>query len=118
MNAVVTELREKIDAKHAEAIHALETIQKYLDESTPIKQSYGMPLQKRDNRPGEVSIRDKVLGIIGREWATVSEIVSRTDLTTKQVRGVLNSQLLADQIDRRDIEGKREYRLKPESSPQ
>lgn len=98
-------LRAEIDAKYDETVQALDVISKYLE--SPSLMEFSKVRAKR------MSVRPQVLAVL-KEWSTLEEIVDRTDLSTKQIRGVLCGKDTRELIERRGEKGVREYRLKPE----
>lgn len=105
--ASIEDLREQIEATHQDALRALDTLAKYFGKNgrTPEQK---LPAKRR-KRKSSGSIRDKVLDAI-RDWATTDDVMTATGLKKRQVRGVLNAPGLGHSIERRDVDGKREYR--------
>lgn len=119
-NPSIEQLRERIDAKHAAAIQALDTLASYLDEVPESRVAHATtqgPARPLSPPPG--SIRAKVLEIISGHWVTVPEIEHRTGLTTRQIRGVLTAPDVTNVIERRDPPGgQRQYRYATNGLPQ
>ena len=61
------------------------------------------------------SFRDRVLAVIGNNWANVTKIQHETGLEIKRIRGVVNAPGVRDRIERRTVDGNAEYRLREES---
>ena len=107
---IVEQLRRSIEAKHAEAIRALETLAGYLDE--PVAQGNGREPapRKRAPREGTGQIRNAVLAAFQREYLSVEMAAKETGLEPRQVRGVLSAPALADRFTKRSVEGAKQYK--------
>lgn len=136
MSQLKDSLRLQIEASHAQklakALEALDVLSDYLDNpnlvngvlpalssaSTSNQSANGpaleAPARRRRRRAGE-SFRERVLGVITSEWATVATMVERTGLTIMQVRGVLSAPNLAERIEKRNSASGMEYHLRQEA---
>lgn len=130
MNDLAAQLRRRIEDRHQKAIAALAELEAYLDD--PSLLSNQVATERPSTRQpaviersvahainptqaiGAESFRSRVLDIISTEWATVQDIVGRTGLTIRQVRGVLNAPGLSDKIQRRSTgQNQNEYHFGP-----
>lgn len=116
-SSIVDDLRRAIETKHAEALHALETLRVYLDApSLPEhKPPAGQQAStgKRALQPPKGSIRERVLSILSQDYVPVRRVVENTGLATKQVRGVLTAQDVKDNIARKEVNGLTYYKYVP-----
>jgi hypothetical protein len=123
MNAehpLVAQLRQLIDRKHHEALDALGRIAAYLSElpaalpaAALSSVGNGTPNSGGVNgafrRPKEPTFRDQVLSFIADDPKTVDEIVEKTGLTVRQIRGVLSAPDLRDYVQTNRYDGKAHY---------
>jgi len=111
-NQLVLELRERIDAKHREALAALDKLAAYLEEIAVSHRTNGMDVADGLQRllplgqvvATDLSIRGRVLNVLRHGDATVASIAERTRLEKRQVRGVVNApdmrgKIISDQRD-------------------
>jgi predicted Rossmann fold nucleotide-binding protein DprA/Smf involved in DNA uptake len=110
MSTLSEQLRRQIEAKHKEALQALEVLERYFEDGATAQENGDKPKAKR--RAGNGSNRDKVLAIVDHEFASVGEISKRTGLDAKQVRGVLNAPGLKGHFDKQEADGELQYRTK------
>jgi hypothetical protein len=109
--SIIEQLQATIEAKHKEALEALKVLAGYLTGSEAngdLARKSTTNKVKPSQQTG--SIRDRVLAAIAEDWATVETIIEQSGLTKKQIRGVLNAPGLSDQIERRSLGEKKEYR--------
>lgn len=121
MADLVKELRHQIETTHQEALKALDTLHKYLAQTpspngTEPMQKERRGRQKRLQAGGKTSFKDQVFAVIAGDWATVREIVEKTGLTVKKVRGVLNAPYLKGRIKTREKDGRKEYKIEAEEA--
>jgi hypothetical protein len=104
----IAEIKNAIDAKHVEALRALELLRGYLEES-PLggNGTIGVPaIRKRKSpRAGTGKIRTAVLGFFAQDFCTIQEAVEQTKLTRAQVRGVVQSPGLKDKFEKKPTDG-------------
>lgn len=113
MNNFVDQIERRIKSKHQEALKALDVLRQYLaDGAALVEPSYQNSEAPTLHSPRNSSISDRVLAIVGHEWASVERIILETGLKVKQVRGVINAPRLKGKIERRKVGGQAEYRLK------
>ncbi len=97
---VIDSLRQDIDAKHQEALKALETLAGYL-ESVPLTSNGQAPVAQeaatvyRPRRSSTGSLRTRVTAAFNAP-RTVRAVADDLRLTAKQVRGVIGSPDLRD----------------------
>jgi hypothetical protein len=119
MSDFIENLRTAIDAKHAEAIRALQVLESYLNDAPSamdVPQRSPASVARRQEPVG--SIRERVLSIIASDWAGVPSMAKKLGLDGKQVRGVVLAPDLKDKIQRRESNGITEYRYEPEKNAQ
>jgi len=64
------------------------------------------------------SMRVRVMNIITQSWASIDEISKSTGIDIKKVRGVVYQPKLKSSLETREINGKKEYRIKPKEGNQ
>jgi hypothetical protein len=100
---LIEQLKRRVDEQHAAALRAITQLSEYLsgrDRSGPIADAISRTLG--DLLAGVTlgeSIRPAVLAAIANSPKTVSEIALETQLSEKQVRGVLYAKDLSSVID-------------------
>jgi len=119
-NEIVDKLRRAIDAKHDEAIHALQTVAAYLEEPVVVeahrgeradqKRSRSRQKSKRPPRQGTGKIRPAVLAACSQGFLPVKTVAEQTGFTTLQVRGVIMSPSLKDKFSKQEIDGVMHYK--------
>lgn len=112
---VIDGLRQDIDAKHQEALKALETLASYL-KSVPLSSNDQSPVAqetttvRRPKRSPTGSLRTRVIAAFD-EARTVRAVADDLGITTKQVRGVIGSPDLREIfLSQGEIEGVQTYR--------
>jgi hypothetical protein len=116
-NSFVDELREQINKKHREALHALEIIAAYLDE--PVNKATEKHRQESESQgdnessvaSGETRV-DRVLQVIVDTFKTVEDIASETKLAENAVRAVLYSKFVKKRLNHKKLGKKMGFRLK------
>src|SRR5437588_733570 len=116
MDISTDELRKRIDAKHERALAALAEIESYLEEDHASQNGVGPHHLVPVTALNLMSIRNRVLDVIKKDWASVQRIVDLSGLEARRVRGVINAPGLADRIERRGYRGAKEYRWKQEET--
>jgi hypothetical protein len=122
--SVLDEVRRRIDAHHAEALRALDTVRAYLDENPgdfPPPSAEVASQSLPETPPVHFvfqhhgSKRDRVCAVIAEQPASVKEISEATDLTEKEVRGVLYAKDVAPRlIQGKNKAGYKTFVLKPD----
>jgi len=115
-NPIVEQLRRSIDAKHAEALRALEMLAGYLNE--PVALGNGTPdiPKKHAPRAGTGKIRNAVLAAFRQDFLSVEAAAKQTGRTPSQVRGVLSAPSLKNSFAKKEIDAVMHYKL--EGDPQ
>lgn len=110
-------LRELIDQKHARALEALKELEPYLSDAPLVPGLAGLLGQPETGKPSPAPVGKRpkhtkaVLAIISKEYATVMQLVERTGIEEKRVRGVLNSDRLKGKLQTKSIDGVKAYHL-------
>jgi len=109
-NPIVEQLRRSIEAKHVEALRALDTLAAYLVE--PITAANGLPMQskKRSPRSGTGDIRNAVIRVFGTDYTSVPAAVQKTGLTALQIRGVVTAPALKHKFAKKEVDGVMHYK--------
>lgn len=112
-NTTLKELRERIEAKHREAMRALDVIAAYLEESPTNTGSNGnSPLfvvQRPVVQPG--TNRAKVMEVLD-DWKTIRRIVQESGLTPGEVRACLYAKDFKGKVEKQRMNGKLHFRSK------
>jgi hypothetical protein len=109
---VTDNLRQLIDAKHAQALEAVKILQEYLDK-VPVTGLAPLP-SLLNGKPASVErggFTEAVLAAIRHEWASASQIAAKTGLEVKRVRGVLNAPRMKGKLARKIVNDQTVYRL-------
>jgi hypothetical protein len=88
------------------------SLQRLVAHQPPIGNGTTEP-HRQQNQPEarEGSIRDRVLAAVA-DWNTVENIVRKTNLEARQVRGVLLAPGLRERIERRSSTAGKQYRVR------
>ena len=110
--SMIDELRGAIEAKHTEALKALEILKGYLDSELP---SNGLA-RKGTKKPPKYptgSIRDKVVKALSGAARTIRDVADETKLAPKQIRGVVGAPDLKEFFGSEERDGVMYYRYTP-----
>ena len=89
-SGLIQSLKAKIEARHVEAVRALQVLEVYLREcQVPTPESLKIPAKKHGKRRGHGTFRDRVTVVLSDTWSTVDEIARAAGLEVQAVRGVL-----------------------------
>lgn len=114
-NQVIEQLRRAIEQKHEEALHALETLQRYFEESKPENPPKQAAAKKKAPRAGTGKIRNAVLAVLRKDYFPVAEVAKQTGLKPLQVRGVVTAPSLKDDFAKKEVDGVIQYKYKGSS---
>jgi hypothetical protein len=124
MTALISQLRSAIDAKHREALQALETVTAYLtkagylgdgdieaNEETPRRPRHRRKHAKQPApRAGTGKYRPGVISATTDQFLTVKQIAVKTGFTSLQIRGVLQAPVFKEKFAKREIDGVMQYK--------
>jgi predicted Rossmann fold nucleotide-binding protein DprA/Smf involved in DNA uptake len=115
---IIEQLREQVEAKHKEALAAIETLAAYLSssptEAVTVRTTAEIVEQKLAGTY-EGTNREMVLAVLKKGWQTVDELCKQTGLNAKQVHGVLHAIDIKEGIEQNRSSGSSvQYRLKEE----
>ena len=123
---IVQELQQAIDAKYAEAVKALKTLQTYLEQPvSPLTGSKGTakvsgkkPKKAKTppSRAGTGKIRPAVLAEMRKDFQSIRAVAERTGLTTLQVRGVVLAPALKERFAKQEVDGVMQYKYEDEKA--
>ena len=113
-NPIIEQLRHSIDAKHAEAIRAMETLAAYFEEPSPQNNGSQIETKRRSPRKGTGNIRNAVLAALGKAYLSVEVAAKETGLEPQQVRGVLSAPSLIESFVKKEIDGVMHYKYEGE----
>lgn len=110
---LVEALREKIEARYKESLHALDVLQNYLTECEVPEPPHvaAKPLEPTKCEENG-SYRQRVLAVLGEKWEDIDSIARLSELQAKRVRGVLYATSLAQKIESRRENGRIVFRIK------
>jgi hypothetical protein len=113
---LVDQLPKAVNAKHAEALRAIELLAGYLVEESPVEADGHQKSPRRPSpRTGTGKIRTAVLEAFGREFLTIRDVAKETGFSVKQVRGVVMAPSLKSRFTRKAMEGGiKIYKYQPE----
>ena len=109
-DSIVENLRKAIEAKHQEALRALETLRCYLKHPVVSEHPQLRDQGKESQEADRATIRERVLEQIRDQARSVREIEANTGLTKRQVRGVISAPDLKNRIERTVRHGVTHYR--------
>lgn len=113
---LIKQLRRTIDAKHVEALHALETLADYLEESVTLANGHHKAQKKRPPRAGTGKIRNAVLSVFRQDYCSVRAVAEKTGFEVRQVRGVVNAPALKAKFSRKEVGDVMHYKYKEEAT--
>jgi hypothetical protein len=113
---IVQQLRRAIDAKHKEAVRALEMLQAYLEEPAPAPKRPQKSAGKPPSRAGTGRIRPPVLAAFQKGYFSINAVAEQTGFTALQVRGVVLAPALKQQFAKKEVDGVMHYKFEGNSN--
>jgi hypothetical protein len=112
---VLDQLREAVEAEHAEMLQALEKLTRYVAKTGKAgAQVNGQTPAKAIKRPaprkGTGKFRPKVIEVLSNEFLSVQEVVAKTGFTAAQIRGVILSPGLKTKFAKKEVDGVMRYK--------
>lgn len=115
--ALVDTLRKQIQSRYEEALHALDILQRYLEEChAPDPQDVAGQEETPTNYGRNGSCRQLVLAAIDSSWRTVDSIAQAAGVEVKQARGVLYAKgIYRKKVESGLVAGRAAFRRKQET---
>ncbi len=111
-STLVKTLRDQIEARHREALRAVDLLQRYLDEChVPDAQDVERETSETTTCRADGSFRQRVLAVMDDTWRNVEAIAELAGVEPKQARGVLYAKSVFESLESRRINGSAHFRL-------